>query len=233
MTTVRVYRGRRSTREADRAATRAMVDRAGETGVPAVRVWTPGRQLAFGRRDTRADGYEAARDAAAAHAFPPVERSVGGRAVAYAETTLAFAHAVPTDGDRTGLDDRYEAAVDTVVEALRAVDASVTRGEPADSYCPGDYSVRAVDGGKVAGIAQRVRKGAALVAGSVTVAERDAIRAVLADVYDHLGVAFARDSVGSVAAAGGPSEPRPVRRALESALVADRERTLRDVTELA
>lgn len=227
-----LYRGRRATRETDRAATRAMVARAGETGEPAVRVWRPGRQLAFGRRDTRADGYDRARAAAADHEFPPVERSVGGRAVAYADTTLAFAHAVPTDERRTGLDDRYETAVTTVVEALTDCGASVTRGEPADAYCPGDYSVRATDGGKVAGIAQRVRKGAALVAGSVTVAEQDPIRAVLTDVYEALGVAFDPASVGSVAAAGGPDDPTPVRRALETALAGDDPR-LRDVTALA
>lgn len=226
-----LYRGRRATRETDRAATRAMVDRAGDTGEPAVRVWLPGQQLAFGRRDTRADGYDRARRAAADHDFPPVERSVGGRAVAYADTTLAFAHAVPTDDSRTGLDDRYETAVATVVDALSDSGADVTRGEPADAYCPGDYSVRATDGGKLAGIAQRVRKGAALVAGSVTVADRESIRAVLTDVYDALGVAFDPETVGSVAAAGGPADPTPVRRALERALAGESP-TLRDVTAL-
>ena len=209
-----------------------MVERAADTATPALRVWTPGQQLAFGRRDTRADGYEAARTAAADHGFPPVERSVGGRAVAYADSTLAFAHAVPTADARTGLDERYAAAVETVVDALRACDATVERGEPPESFCPGDYSVRATDGGKIAGIAQRVRGEAALVAGSVTVADRAPIRAVLADVYDALGVAFDTESVGSVAAAGGPAGPRRVRTALEDALVADRERVLRDVTAL-
>jgi octanoyl-[GcvH]:protein N-octanoyltransferase len=232
VTRVRVYRGGRASPSADREATASMVAQAGETGVPAVRVWAPGRQLAFGRRDTRADGYERAREAAERHDFPPVERSVGGRAVAYADSTLAFAHAVPTDDTRTGLDERYERAVETVVSALSDAGASVVAGEPDDSYCPGDYSVRAVEGGKVAGIAQRVKQGAALVAGSVTVAEGDAIRDVLVPVYDALAVSLNPDSVGSVAAAGGPDDPTAVRRALEDALVGDRERVLRDVTAL-
>lgn len=209
-----------------------MVERVGETDTPAIRVWTPGKQVAFGRRDTRADGYEQARKAAENHGFPAVERSVGGRAVAYAETTLAFAHAVPTDETRQGLDERYEAAVETVTDALVECGAAVEAGEPAASYCPGDYSVRAVGGGKVAGIAQRVRQNAALVAGSITVAERTAIRDVLAPVYDALEVDFDAESVGSVGAAGGPSDPKTVRSALEDALVGDRERTLRDVTAL-
>lgn len=209
-----------------------MVERTGDSGIPAIRVWTPGKQVAFGRRDTRAEGYEQAHEAAEDHGFPAVERSVGGRAVAYAETTMAFAHAVPTDETRQGLDERYEAAVETVTDALVECGAAVEPGEPAASYCPGDYSVRAVDGGKVAGIAQRVRQNAALVAGSITVAERTAIRDVLAPVYDALGVDFDAKSVGSVVAAGGPSDPKTVRSTLENALIGDRERTLRDVTAL-
>lgn len=209
-----------------------MVATAGRNTQPTLRVWQPGRQLAFGRRDRRADGYDSARDAAVSHEFPPIERSVGGRAVAYAEPTLAFAYAVPTDDARRGLDARYEEAVDRTITALTDCGARVKRGEPADAYCPGDYSVRASDGGKIAGIAQRVRDDAALVAGSVTVAAHEPIRAVLTDVYDALAVPFDPQSVDSVAAAGGPDEPTPVRRALERAFVGDRSRSLRDVTAL-
>ena len=229
---VRVYRGRRSDRDTDRAATAAMLAEAGDSGVPALRVWAPGRSLAFGRRDARADGYARATAAAREHGFPPVERSVGGRAVAYAESTLAFAHAIPLDDARVGLNDRYDVAVDTIVAALRDAGADVERGEPPASYCPGDYSVRVAGGGKVAGIAQRVRRNAALVSGCVTVAERGPIRAVLAPVYDALGVAFDPGSVGSVAGAGGPNDPSTVRESLESGFVGDRDAAVRDVADL-
>lgn len=229
---VRVYRNRRESREIDRAATAAMLAEAGDSGVPALRVWTPGRSLAFGRRDARADGYDRATAAAREHGFPPVERSVGGRAVAYADSTLAFAHAIPLDDARTGLDDRYEAAVSTLVAALRDAGADVERGEPPRSYCPGDYSVRVAGGGKVAGIAQRVRRDAALVSGCVTVAERGPIRAVLSPVYDALAVPFDPDSVGSVARASGPDDPGAVRDAIETAVVDGREVEIRDVSDL-
>lgn len=226
-----MYRGRRSDREADRAATAAMLVEAGDSGVSAVRVWAPGRSLAFGRRDARADGYERATAAAREHGFPPVERSVGGRAVAYAESTLAFAHAVPLDDARTGLNDRYETAVGTLVDALRGVGAGVERGEPPASYCPGDYSVRVAGGGKVAGIAQRVRQDAALVSGCVTVAERGPIRAVLRPVYDALGVPFDPDTVGSVTQAGGPDDAEAVREALEAEFVGEGAVETRDVAD--
>ncbi|MXR40171.1 lipoate--protein ligase family protein [Halobaculum sp. WSA2] len=210
-----------------------MLSAAGESGVPSLRVWTPGRSLAFGRRDARADGYDRATAAAREHGFPPVERSVGGRAVAYAESTLAFAHAIPLDDARAGLNDRYGDAVATLVAALRDAGADVERGEPPASYCPGDYSVRVVGGGKVAGIAQRVRQNAALVSGCVTVAERGPIRAVLAPVYDALDVPFDPESVGSVAQAGGPADPEAVRDAIEAEFVADREAEVRDVADLS
>ncbi|MFB6123321.1 MAG: biotin/lipoate A/B protein ligase family protein [Haloferacaceae archaeon] len=224
---MRVVRGRGATPESDRERTAAMLDRTAETGEAALRVWTPHRQVAFGRRDAHADGYEAAKRLVASRGFAPVERSVGGHAVAYSGRTLAFAHAVPVADLRTGLDARYESAVEALTGALAALGVDAERGEPSDSFCPGDHSVQA--GGKLAGIAQRVRADAALVAGCLLVRDRDELAAVLDPVYDALGLAFDPDSVGSVAAAGGPSDPATVARALERAFVDGRETRIASV----
>jgi lipoate-protein ligase A len=218
---MRLVRGRAATPDDDRAATAAMLARAGETGREAFRAWTPHRQVAFGRRDAHADGYDGARAAATAREYAVVERSVGGRAVAYSGSTVAFAHAVPVADPRQGLTERYEAGVDGVLVALDGLGVGVRRGEPPDSYCPGDHSVRLADGGKVAGIAQRVGADAALVAGCVLVADRADLVDVLAAVYDALGVPFDPASVGTVAAGGGPAAPRRTCRALERAFVGD------------
>ena len=217
---MRLVRGRAADPATDRDLTRRLLAEAGDDGAgePAVRAWTPHRQVAFGRRDARETGYDRAVAAAESRSFPAVERSVGGRAVAYTGRTLAFAWLRPTDGARTGLDDRYETGVDVVVDALEAVGVDARAGEPPRSFCPGDHSVR-TDGGKVAGIAQRVTRGAALVAGCVVVADDEPIAAVLDPVYDALGVAFDPDTVGSVAAAGGPSDPTVLARALEAAVL--------------
>jgi lipoate-protein ligase A len=216
---MRVLRGRARDPTTDREATAAMVDRTADTGEPGFRAWTPHRQVAFGRRDAAESGYEAARRHAERHGFPAVQRSVGGRAVAYTGTTVAFARSVPVPDIRTGLDDRYEAAVDGVCRALERIGVHPERGEPPATFCPGDHSVQA--DGKIAGIAQRVRRGAALVAGVVVVADHDAIAAVLDDVYPALGVPFDPESVGSVARAGGPADPAAVVDALEWAFVDD------------
>jgi octanoyl-[GcvH]:protein N-octanoyltransferase len=228
---MRVVRGRADSPTADREATRELLDEVAETGVPVVRAWTPHRHLAFGRRDANEPGYDAAKAAAEAHEFPAVERSVGGRAVAYTGTTVAFASLEPLADARQGLTERYNAAVDTVVEALGSLGVDAQSGEPANSFCPGEYSVQAPvvgrntdpERGKVAGIAQRVTADAALVAGVVVVTDRAAVRAVLSPVYEALGVPFDPHSVGSVAAAGGPATPEPVQLALERAIVDSRE----------
>lgn len=225
-----VLRGRAADVQADREASMAMLDRVATTGEPAVRVWRPHRQVAFGRRDAREDGYDRARGAARDHGFPPVERDVGGRAVAYTGRTLAFARVEPVDDVRGGLDDRYERATDDVRRALAELDVEATRGEPADAFCPGTHSLQA--GGKLAGIAQRVQQGAAVVAGVLVVADHDPVATVLADVYGALGVPFDPSSVGSVAAAGGPTDPETVRETVEAALVGDADATVGHVDGL-
>ncbi|MFB6131332.1 MAG: lipoate--protein ligase family protein [Salinigranum sp.] len=209
---MRLVRGRASTPEADRRATAAMLEETAETGVPAFRAWTPHRQVIFGRRDAGESGYEAARRAAEERGFPPLRRRTGGRAVAYTGRTVAFAEAVPVDDPRTGLSARYDEATERLRRALAGLGVDARPGEPPEAFCPGDHSLQC--DGKVAGLAQRIGSGAALVGGVVVVGEREVIAGVLDPVYEALGIPFDPDSVGSVAAAGGPDDPDPVVAAL-------------------
>ena len=222
---MRVFRGRAGTIEADRAASERLLEVAA-AGEPAVRVWAPHRQVAFGRRDARLEGYERARDAAREQGFPAIERSVGGRAVAYdGETALAFARAEPIADFRRGTDERYERLTADVERALADLGVAASRGEPDRSFCPGAHSLRAnasAGGGKLVGIAQRVRSDAALVSGILLVDAAADLAAVLEAVYGELDVPFDPQSVGSVAAAGGPADPTRVREVLEAALVGGR-----------
>ncbi|MFP8888402.1 biotin/lipoate A/B protein ligase family protein [Natrialbaceae archaeon A-CW2] len=223
---VRVLRGRASTIEDDRAASGRLLEVAAE-GERAVRVWTPHRQVAFGRRDSRLEGYEMARSAAAEHGFPPVQRRVGGRAVVYdGTTTLAFARAEPVADFRRGTDDRYERLTSDVENALDGLGLEVSRGEPADSFCPGAHSLSLTAGKanaprKVVGIAQRVQREAAVVSGIAIVTGAHELAAVLEAVYGALDVPFDRRSVGSLALANQDIGYEAVRDALESALVGD------------
>lgn len=214
---MRVLRGRGPDPRADRAHSRGLLEWVRREGEPAVRVWRPHRQVAFGRRDANEPGYEAARRAATQRGFSPVERDVGGRAVAYTGTTQAFARIEPLEDPRRGLGDRYDRVEAEVLEALEAVGVDASRGEPPASFCPGEHSLQA--DGKLVGIAQRVTEGAAVVSGILIVDQRDAVADVLGPVYDALGVPFDPDSVGSVEAAGGDVEE--VREEVERALVGD------------
>ena len=225
-----VFRGRVADPEADRDATADMLAWTARNGEPTLRVWTPHRQVAFGRRDVRADGYETAAEVAREHGFEPYERSVGGRAVAYTGGTVAFARAEPVADIRSGMADRYEAVTTTVQRALWKLDVPVQRGEPADTFCPGDHSLS--DDGKIVGIAQRVRKGAALVSGVIVVDGHRAIADVLDPVYDTLGVPFDPATVGSIERAGGRTDRETVLATVEEALVGDREYSVREVGDV-
>ncbi|VTT87959.1 Lipoate-protein ligase A [Halorubrum sp. DM2] len=217
---MRVYRGEFSTPAADRAPTADLLASAAD-GVPAVRVTAPPRQVAFGRRDAREDGFDRAKRAARDAGFPVVERDVGGRAVAYTGSTLSFGVAVPTGEGRGSIGARYDVAVETLRDALRDLGADVVRGEPPAAFCPGDHSLRVANRGKIAGLAQRVRADAALVAGVLVVsaADPEAIAGVTGPVYDALDVPFDPESVGSVADAGGPDDSDAVAHAVEDAFV--------------
>lgn len=228
---MRVLRGRAGSIEADRAVSAEMLETVGETGEPAVRVWQPHRQVAFGRRDARADGYYLAREAAERQGFPPVERSVGGRAVAYTGTTVAFARAESVEDFRAGLDERYEAATRAVQRALWRLGVPAQRGEPDGSFCPGQHSL--AHRGKIVGIAQRVQSDAAVVAGTLVVADHEEIADVLEPVYEALDVSFDRSAVGSVARSGGREDPEVVVRTLESLLVGDRDADVEQVGSAA
>lgn len=222
---MRLCRGRAGTIEADRAVSDRLVERVADEREPAVRVWTPHRQLAFGRRDANEDGYERAREAAADRGFPPVEREVGGRAVAYTGSTVAFARLTPVEDPRSGLDERYDAALADLRAAVADLGVTAGEGEPPESFCPGSHSLQtaAPDGRarKLAGLAQRVRRRVAVVAGVLLVDGHEAVADVLGAVYPALGVAFDPGTVGSLARAGGESDPTAAVEAVADALAGD------------
>ena len=228
---MRVLRGRATTRDDDRAVTAEMLADTAETGEPAVRVWTPHRQVAFGRRDARTDDFEVAKSVARACGFEPIERSVGGRAVAYTGTTVAFARTVPLDDIRTGMEERYAETTQAVQRALWRLNVPAQHGEPPRSFCPGDYSLQWE--GKLAGVAQRIRSGAALVSGVIVVEDHDEIAGALDPIYAALDVPFDPDSVGSIERAGGDADPERVVALVEELLVDGADPTVETVERSA
>lgn len=220
---MRVVRGSLPDVDRDRRVTRQVADLVASGGTPALRAWTPPRQVTFGRRDAAEAGYERARELARERGYEPVERSVGGRAVAHTGSTVAFAYVVPTGEGRGGIQSRYGDVTALLEGTLRSIGAEIRRGEPEDSFCPGTHSLQ--NGGKVAGLAQRVRDRTALVGGFLVVTQDDAavVARVLDPVYEALGVPFDAATVGSVEAAGTPGDVDAVIAAIEDAFVDGRD----------
>lgn len=223
-----VLRGRGETIDAERRLVEECRRHAAEEREPAARVWRPHRQVAFGRRDVRAEGYDRARQLARDRGYQPVGRSVGGRAVAFHGTTVAFAWAEPTDDPRRAIPERYGRATGALESALQAVGVDPVREEPTDSFCPGSHSLSA-EGGKLVGIAQRVTGDVALVGGVAIPRDRRPIAAVLDPVYDALGVGFDPSSVGSVRDAGGDPDPDALADAIQTELVGEHDARVRQV----
>lgn len=220
---MRLVRGALADVQRDVEVTRQLAELVERSGQPGLRVWTPPKQVAFGRRDITRVGYERAREAALERGYVPVEREVGGHAVAYTGETVAFAHLIPIDDDRTEIRARYRRATDQLASALESLGVYPERGEPEASFCPGDHSLQ--HDGKIAGVAQRVRRNCAVVGGCVVVTRRDeeAIAEVLSPVYEALGVPFDPNTVGSVEDVGSAGDAGAVVDAVESAFVEGRD----------
>lgn len=165
---------------------------------PTVRLSRPGRVVAFGRRDTRSPGYARAVASARDTGFAAMERLTGGRAAAYSEGTLSLTLTTPDPhpGQRTS--ERFEAAGDLIRAALAGLGVDARVGEVPGEYCPGAFSVNAGGEIKLAGIGQRMIRGAAHVGFVIVVQGSDLIREVLEPAYAALELEWRPETVGAV-----------------------------------
>ena len=183
----------------DMAVSHALLQRVAERARAATaRVYEPGPTVAFSKLDSHAAGFPAACEAARAHGYEPVIRLGGGHAAAYGPGCLIHEEIVPHRSTLEGLTERYAHESQLVEQALLAHGVTVTAGQLDGEYCAGAHSLH-VRGVKVAGIAQRVIKGAALVSTVVLLDAGPSLRAVLVDVYAALGIDWRPETAGSVA----------------------------------
>ena len=183
----------------DMALSHALLQRvADRTRTATARVYEPGRTVAFSKLDSHAPGFAAACDAARAHGYEPVIRLGGGHAAAYGPGCLIHEEIVPHRSTLEGLGERYAHESRLVEQALLAHGVTVTAGQLDGEYCAGSHSLH-TGGVKVAGIAQRVIKGAALVSTVLLVDAGPSLRAVLVDVYRALEIDWRPETAGSLA----------------------------------
>jgi octanoyl-[GcvH]:protein N-octanoyltransferase len=162
-----------------------------------LRIFRPGPTVAFGRLDAHRAGFGAARDAARDHGFTPVVRAAGGHAAAYDERSLVVEHITREQDSIAGLQGRFEAQSALIVDALRELGVDARVGELPREYCPGAHSVNAGGRVKVAGIAQRAIRNAAMTSAVVVAGGGGELRAVIEDVYAALGLTVDPATVGA------------------------------------
>jgi lipoate-protein ligase A len=183
----------------DTAVSRALLLRVAEGRAPETfRLYRPDDVLAFSVLDRTRPGFAAAARAASAAGFEPVLRLAGGRAAAFHGGTLAFAWSRPVADLRGGIEARFAEMAEILVAALRALGVDARVGDVPGEYCPGSWSVNAGGRTKLAGIGQRVVRGAAHVGGVLVVRGSARVREALAPVYAALGFAFDPATAGSV-----------------------------------
>ena len=108
---------------------------------PTLRLYRPAPTVAFGQRDTRLPGFEAAAQACRDHGFEPLVRKAGGRAAAYHEGTLVVDHVMPDADAIAGSKSRFSFFGELLAQALRDVGVQAAVGEIPGEYCPGEFSV--------------------------------------------------------------------------------------------
>jgi octanoyl-[GcvH]:protein N-octanoyltransferase len=182
----------------DMAVSHALLRRVAAGEPPVLRVYRPVPTVAFGRLDALRPGFAAAVAAARARGFDPVLRVAGGHAAAYDGGSVGVDLVTRSAELTAGMQARFEDAAGRFRVGLASLGVDARVGEVPGEYCPGAYSVNARGAVKLVGAAQRVVRGAALMAAVVVVRGGAGIRAVLADVYAALELEWDERTAGAV-----------------------------------
>ena len=189
----------------DTAVSRAILERVARDELhETVRLARPGAMVAFGKQDVSSAGYAKAARAARDHGFETVRRLAGGRAAVFHEHTVAFAWAQRNHDPWPGTHDRFRQIAGALERALQTLGVDARTGQVSGEYCPGEYSINARGRTKLAGLGQRIIKGASHIGGVIVVGDSARVREVLIPVYAALGLAWDPQTTGSIEDEIGP-----------------------------
>jgi lipoate-protein ligase A len=164
----------------------------------AIRVYHPGPTAAFGRLDVLRPGFARACAVAREHGLEPVIRPAGGHAAPYGPDAVIVEHVTREQDVTAGLQARFQEQAGLLRDVLAGLGADARIGELRGEYCPGAYSVNVGGRLKVAGVAQRAIRGAALTTAVLTVTGGPALRAAIAAVYAALDLAVDPAAAGAL-----------------------------------
>ena len=183
----------------DTAISKLILDAVSDGAMPAtLRLYVPGREVAFGKRDVIAPEYPAAVAAASKVGFASVQRLAGGRAAVFTEHTIAFSLAIPHEDPRTTIHERFREVSALMVEAFAQLGVASEVGEVPGEYCPGEFSVNHERRIKLMGVGQRLAKRAAHVGGVIAVSRTDLLLQALIPVYRALDLEWRPMTTGSL-----------------------------------
>ena len=184
----------------DTAVSRAILEGVAQGRLPETfRIGRPGAMVAFGKLDLASPGYPDAAHAARAGGFEAVKRLAGGRAAVFHEHTIAFAWAGRARDTWSGTHERFRNVAAIIERALQRLGVDARVGAVPREYCPGDYSVNARNRTKLAGIGQRLIRGAWHIGGVIVVSEGERVGDILVPVYEALGLDWDPATAGAVA----------------------------------
>lgn len=174
-------------------------------GRPVVLVRRQPRYALLGPKDRRLPQLDRAVRSLEQDGWPTFMRIGGGSAVLLDDHVLSFAVARPCR-DLTTLERNFRELAAGVLTTLERLGLPARFGAAAGSYCEGPFDI-VVEGRKVAGVAQAIRAGFALVSGMVLVdQDPEATTARLQDFYREAGssIVLRADAVTNLRRLGVP-----------------------------
>jgi octanoyl-[GcvH]:protein N-octanoyltransferase len=165
---------------------------------PLVRIYRPGATVAFGRRDRFRPGFPEASALARELGFTPLLRDAGGLAAAYDEQSVIVDRFSVAHDITEGVRERFDAMAAAVADVLRQFGLDARVGAVPGEYCPGEHSINIGGRLKVAGAAQRIVRGAAMVSVVLVVGSGERLRQAIARVYGALDLPVDSSATGSL-----------------------------------
>jgi len=183
----------------DTGVSDALLRRVGDGSAPETfRISMPGNVVAFGKQDRIAPGFDRATELAGRHGFASVIRLPGGRAAVFHDEVISFSWTIPNADPIRDIRKRFALVAELVITTLAGLGIDASVGEIPGEYCPGEFSVSHDGSIKLAGIGQRLTKGAAHVGGVLVVGGSQRIGEVLVPVYGALGIDWDPSTVGAL-----------------------------------
>lgn len=149
--------------------------------------------ILLGPKDRRLPRLDSAVQWLKAQGYPVFMRIGGGSAVLLDRECLSFAVSRPCR-DFTVWEDNFRSMSLGVIDGLSSIGIRCTFGRAKGSYCEGPFDL-VVDGQKIAGIAQAIRGGFALVSGMLLIRQDPlATTALLQEFYRRAGSSLVLDA---------------------------------------